>query len=155
VPEHLLERSQRVEVPAERAFGIYADALNLEPMTPPWLHFQVTTPGKIEMRAGALLDYRLRLHGWPIQWQTRIETWEPPHRFVDTQRKGPYALWEHTHTFEPDGEGATLIRDRVRYAIPFGPLGELAHLLFVRRDLRRIFDYRATAVDWALLGSNQ
>lgn len=153
--EHLLERSQRVEVPAERAFGFYTDALNLEPMTPPWLHFEVTTPGEIEMRAGALLDYRLRLHGWPIRWQTRIETWEPPHRFVDTQRKGPYALWEHTHTFEPDGEGATLIRDRVRYAIPFGPLGELANQLFVRRDLRRIFDYRATAVEWALLGSNQ
>ena len=133
--------------PAERAFALYADAHNLEPMTPPWLHFQVTTPGEITMAPGALLDYRLRLHGFPIEWTTRIESWEPPHGFVDTQLKGPYALWHHTHEFEPDGESATVIRDRVRYAIPFGPIGELANLLFVRRDLRRIFDYRAEAVE--------
>lgn len=145
--EYLLERSQRIEVPVERAFAFYGDALNLEPMTPPWLHFEVTTPGRIAMRAGALLDYRLRLHGVPIRWRTRIETWEPPRRFVDTQLKGPYSLWEHTHTFEADGEGATVIHDRVRYAIPLGPIGALANLLFVRRDLRRIFDYRATAVE--------
>jgi ligand-binding SRPBCC domain-containing protein len=147
VAEHVLERSQRVAVSAERAFGIYADAHNLEPMTPPWLHFQVTTPGEIRMEAGALLDYRLRLHGFPIRWTTRIETWEPPHRFVDTQLKGPYSLWHHTHEFEPDGEGATVIRDRVRYSIPLGPLGQLAERVFVRRDLRRIFDYRAEAVE--------
>lgn len=147
VAGHVLERSQRVEVPAERAFALYADAHNLEPMTPPWLHFQVTTPGEITMAAGALLDYRLRLHGIPIRWTTRIESWEPPHGFVDTQLKGPYSLWHHTHEFEPDGKGATVIHDRVRYAIPFGPLGELANLLFVRRDLRRIFDYRAEAVE--------
>lgn len=147
VAEHLLERSQRVEVPAEQAFGLYADAHNLEPMTPPWLHFQVTTPGEIRMAAGALLDYRLRLHGIPINWTTRIETWEPPHHFVDTQLKGPYSLWHHTHEFEADGGNATVIHDRVRYSIPFGPLGELAEKLFVRRDLRRIFDYRAEAVE--------
>lgn len=147
VAEHVLERSQRVAAPAEQAFALYADAHNLEPMTPPWLHFQVTTPGEITMAAGALLDYRLRLHGFPISWTTRIESWDPPHGFVDTQLKGPYSLWHHTHEFEPDGENATVIHDRVRYAIPFGPLGELANLLFVRRDLRRIFDYRAEAVE--------
>ena len=76
--EHVLQRSQRVPVAAERAFGFYADAVNLEPMTPPWLHFRVTTPGSIAMGAGALLEYRLRLHGFPIRWQTRIETCEPP-----------------------------------------------------------------------------
>ena len=81
-----------------------------------------------------------------MRWQTRIETWEPPTRFVDTQVKGPYSLWEHTHLFERDGDGATVIHDRVRYAIPLGPLGALAHRLFVRRDLERIFDYRAKAV---------
>ncbi len=78
----------------------------------------------------------------PVHWRTRIETWEPPVRFVDFQEKGPYSLWEHTHTFEEDGDGATVIGDRVRYAIPLGPLGDLAHRLFVRRDLERIFDYR-------------
>lgn len=150
MPEHLLERSQRIEVPIERAFAFYADALNLEPMTPPWLHFRVRAPSEITMQAGALLDYKLRLHGIPIRWQTLIETWEPPHRFVDSQREGPFALWEHTHTFEADGEGATVLRDQVRYKIPFGVLGELAHVFFVKRDLKRIFDFRAAAVaEWA------
>jgi ligand-binding SRPBCC domain-containing protein len=133
-------------MPPERAFDFYGDALNLEPLTPPWLHFEVTTPMPIEMGAGTLLDYKLRLHGVPVRWRTRIESWEPPHRFLDTQVRGPYSLWEHTHTFEPDGDGATAIRDRVRYAIRFGPLGALAHALFVRRDLERIFDYRQAAV---------
>jgi len=144
--EQLLERAQRVEVPIERAFDLYGDARNLEPMTPPWLHFEVTNPGEIEMRAGALLEYRLRLHGVPIRWRTRIEVWEPPHRFVDVQLRGPYSLWEHTHLFEAGGESETTIRDRVRYEIPFGPIGALADRLFVRRDLKRIFDYRAEAV---------
>jgi ligand-binding SRPBCC domain-containing protein len=142
---HLLERSQRVEIPIDLAFDFYTDALNLEPMTPPWLHFEVTTPGPIVLRAGTLLDYRLKLHGIPVRWQTRIETWEPPVRFVDTQARGPYSLWEHTHLFEQDGEGVTVIRDRVRYTIPLGPLGAAAHRLFVHRDLERIFDYRREA----------
>jgi ligand-binding SRPBCC domain-containing protein len=143
---HILEREQRVELPIARAFEFYADALNLEAITPPWLGFEVTPPAPVTMAAGALLDYRLRLHRIPVRWRTRIEAWEPPHRFVDAQLSGPYALWEHTHEFEPAGEKATLIRDRVRYAIPLGPLGELAHRLFVRRDVERIFDYRRDAV---------
>jgi ligand-binding SRPBCC domain-containing protein len=143
---HLLERQQRVELPVADAFEFYGDALNLEAITPPWLGFEVTTPGPVEMRAGSRLDYRLKLHRVPIRWRTRIEVWEPPLRFVDVQVSGPYALWEHTHEFEPMGEGATAIRDRVRYALPLGPLGNLAHRLFVRRDVERIFDYRRQAV---------
>lgn len=143
---HLLERSQRVPVPIEAAFAFYGDERNLEPLTPPWLHFEVTTPRPIAMAGGALLEYRLRLHGVPIHWRTRIDAWEPPTRFTDFQEKGPYSLWEHTHTFESDGDGATIIRDSVRYAIPFGPIGSLAHRLFVRRDLERIFDFRRDAV---------
>lgn len=143
---HLLRRSQRVEVPIDRAFAFYGDSRNLEPLTPPWLHFEVTTPGPLTLQPGALLDYRLKLHGVPIRWTTLIETWEPPLRFVDSQAKGPYSLWEHTHLFERDGDGATVIHDQVRYSIPFGPLGAIAHRLFVRRDLERIFDYRRDAV---------
>jgi ligand-binding SRPBCC domain-containing protein len=146
VKVHLLERSQRVDIPVERAFDLYADTRNLEPMTPPWLHFRLTGEVPVTMGAGALLHYALRLHGVPIRWTTRIETWSPPAGFVDTQLEGPYSMWEHTHVFEDDGEGATLIHDRVRYAIPLGPLGAIAHRLFVRRDLRRIFDYRAAAL---------
>jgi ligand-binding SRPBCC domain-containing protein len=143
---HLLERHQRIELPIERTCDFYSDARNLERITPPWLGFEVTTPGPIEMRVGTLIEYRLRLHRVPVRWRTRIEVWEPPRRFVDVQVRGPYALWEHTHTFEEDGPGATIIRDRVRYSIPFGPLGELANRLLVRRDLARIFDYRRDAV---------
>jgi len=143
---HILERRQRVELPIADAFGFYGDARNLERITPPWLGFEVTTPEPIEMEVGTLIEYRLRLHRVPVRWRTRITAWEPPHRFVDTQVRGPYSLWEHTHTFEEDGPEATIIEDRVRYSIPFGPLGELANRLLVQRDLRQIFDYRRDAV---------
>jgi ligand-binding SRPBCC domain-containing protein len=145
-PTHVLERSQRIELPAAEAFEFFADARNLERITPGWLGFSISTPGAIEMRAGTLIDYRLRLRGIPLRWRTRIDVWEPTRRFVDVQLRGPYALWEHTHTFIPDGDEAVVIADRVRYALPFGPLGELAHLVTVRRDLERIFDHRRGAV---------
>lgn len=151
-PVHILEREQRIGLPRERVFGFYGDALNLKAITPPWLGFEVTTPGPIAMGPGARIEYRLRLHGVPVRWQTRIAAWEPPLRFVDVQVRGPYSLWEHTHEFE-DEAGATLIRDRVRYALPLGPLGELAHRAVVRRDLARIFDYRHEAVAARLTGA--
>jgi ligand-binding SRPBCC domain-containing protein len=142
----VLERQQRIERPLGEVFPFYADAANLERITPPWLGFEVTTPKPIEMDVGALIDYRLRLHGIPVRWRTRIEEWRPPHRFVDAQLSGPYLLWHHTHTFEADGKNATILGDRVRYAIPFGPAGEFARALFVGRDLELIFDYRRDAV---------
>lgn len=142
---HLLERAQRLELPVERAFEFFGQARNLEAITPQWLGFRLISPEPIEMRAGTLIDYRLKLHGVPVRWRTRIEVWEPPERFVDVQLRGPYALWEHTHTFERDGDDAVVIGDRVRYALPFGALGDLLHG-FVRRDLERIFDHRARVV---------
>ncbi len=143
---HHLKLRQRVEAPIDRVFDFYTDTLNLKPLTPPWVHFQLTSPVPITMEAGTLLDYKLRLHGVPVRWRTRIETWEPPVGFVDTQVKGPYSLWEHAHVFEPDGGDATVVHDRVRYALPLGPLGAIAHRLFVRRDLERIFDFRRSAI---------
>jgi ligand-binding SRPBCC domain-containing protein len=131
-------------LPIEEVFDFYGDARNLEPLTPPWLHFEVTTPRPITLQEGTLLEYKLRLHGVPVRWQTLIDTWESPVRFVDIQLKGPYSLWEHTHLFEEDGD-TTVARDRVCYAMPLGPLGAVAHRLFVRRDLERIFDYRGKA----------
>jgi hypothetical protein len=97
------------------------------------------------------------VHGLPLRWRTRIEAWEPPVRFVDVQLRGPYSRWEHTHTFQADGANAVLIGDRVRYVLPLGPLGEIAHAALVKRDLKRIFDYRELAVGRALgelAGSN-
>jgi len=143
---HIIQRRQRVELPIDEAFAFYGDAHNLERITPPLLRFEVTTPAPIEMGVGTLIEYRLRLHRVPVRWRTRITAWEPPRRFCDTQIKGPYSLWEHTHTFTEDGPEATIIEDRVRYSIPFGPLGEIANRLLVERDLREIFDYRRDAV---------
>jgi ligand-binding SRPBCC domain-containing protein len=142
---HVLERSQRLPRPPGDVFPFFADAFNLEAITPQWLRFRVLTPAPVTMAPGTLLEYRLRLHGLPLRWLTRIEAWEPPVRFADAQVRGPYRLWHHTHSFEPDGDG-TVMRDRVRYALPLGPLGELAHAALVRRDLDRIFAFRQAAV---------
>jgi ligand-binding SRPBCC domain-containing protein len=151
VSERVLERTQRVELGREQTFELFADAFNLEALTPPLLRFRVLTPAPIELGVGTLIEYQLRLHGLPVRWLTRIEAWEPPRRFIDSQVRGPYELWHHTHEFEPDGDG-TLIRDRVRYRIGFGRLGELAHRAFVRRDLERIFDYRQEAIGRLITG---
>ena len=142
---HVLEREQVLGPPPGAVFPFFADARNLEAITPPLLRFRVVTPGPIEMGKGTRLRYRLRLHGVPIGWDTVIAAWEPPHRFVDVQTRGPYAIWHHTHAFAPH-DGGTRMRDTVRYAIGFGPLGELAHRALVQRDLDAIFDFRARAV---------
>jgi hypothetical protein len=91
-----------------------------------------------EVRQGTLLDYRLRLHGIPLRWQSEIAVWEPPERFVDRQTKGPYSMWVHEHTFD-ERDGGTLVGDRVDYAVPGG---RLVQKFFVAPDLQRIFRYR-------------
>ena len=146
MPLHTLHREQRLAGAPADVFPFFADAGNLEAITPPSLRFEIVTPRPIEMRVGALIEYRLRMRGVPISWLTRIEEWEPGVRFVDMQLRGPYALWHHTHTFEPDGAGGTIMHDTVRYALPGGPLGVLPHRLFVRAELERIFDFRAERV---------
>jgi ligand-binding SRPBCC domain-containing protein len=145
MPE-VLERSQRIPLSPEEAFAFFGDARNLERITPPWLRFRVVTPDPVQMGRGTLIRYRLRLHGVPVGWLTEIREWQPGVRFRDVQVTGPYALWDHTHTFEPDGNGGTVIGDRVVYEIPYGRLGEAAKALFVRRDVERIFDFRAREV---------
>jgi ligand-binding SRPBCC domain-containing protein len=136
-----LTREQILPGDPDVVFAFFADAFNLEAITPPWLRFGVVTPGPIHMAAGTLIEYRLRLHGVPVRWLTRIETWEPGRRFTDVQVRGPYRAWHHTHSFERHADG-TLVRDTVRYELPLGPLGRIAHAAFVRRDLERIFDFR-------------
>ncbi len=122
----------------EDVFPFFADAGNLESITPPWLKFGILTPLPITMHVGARIDYRLRLHGIPVQWQTGITAWDPPFRFVDEQLRGPYRKWIHEHTFTHRA-GGTDVLDRVRYAVPGG---WLTNLFFVQRDVRRIFEYR-------------
>ena len=133
-----LHREQWFPRPLDEVFAFFADAGNLEAITPPWLGFEILTPRPIAMRPGALIDYRLRLRGLPVRWRTEISLWQPPHRFVDEQRRGPYREWRHEHTFAAVDDG-TLVRDHVRYQVPGG---RLVHELFVRRDVARIFDFR-------------
>lgn len=141
-----LRRTQELEGTPEEVFPFFADAHNLEAITPPLLRFRVLTPRPIEMRTGALIEYRLRIRGVPIRWKTRIEEWSPSTRFVDRQLSGPYRLWHHTHDFEPLPGGRTLMTDTVRYSVGFGPAGALAQRLFVDRDVAAIFDYRASVI---------
>jgi ligand-binding SRPBCC domain-containing protein len=147
---HTIEREQVVPQDADQAFAFFADAFNLEAITPPWLRFRILTPRPIAMREGALIDYRLSLHRVPCRWHTRIDAWEPGRRFVDRQISGPFGVWEHTHTFEAV-RGGTLIRDHVVYRMPLGPLGEIGRRVLIGRDLERIFDYRREAIERLLV----
>jgi ligand-binding SRPBCC domain-containing protein len=142
---HVLEREQLLPAPLPRVAAFFADAGNLDFLTPPWLRFRILTPLPIEMRADARIEYQLRLAGVPLRWRTRIAKWDPPHGFVDVQERGPYALWEHSHHFRTV-DGGVLMADIVRYALPLGPIGALAHALGVRAVLAAIFDYRFARV---------
>lgn len=128
--------------PPDQVFPFFADAANLETITPPWLKFEIVTRAPVEMREGSLIDYRLRIRGIPVLWRTRIAAWEPPDRFVDEQLRGPYRQWIHEHTFEPK-DGGTLARDVVNYAVPFD---FLVHRRLVRPDIEHIFKYRSEAL---------
>ena len=144
--EHILESRQIVERPREEVFNFFADAANLERITPPELNFKIISAQPIDIKRGALIDYKLNLRGIPITWKTEITQWNPPHDFVDTALTSPYKQWIHLHTFETGGDGETIMKDLVRYRLPFEPLGDLAHW-YVRRELKYIFDYRRKTIE--------
>ncbi len=135
----------------QETFRFFADAANLQRITPEWLDFRILTPLPIEMKVGAELQYVIRLHGIPIRWRTVIDAWEPGVRFVDRQVAGPYRWWHHEHRFRAVAEG-TEVEDRVEYAAPFAWLTEP---LLVRRDLRRIFDHRSRAIVESCCGGRE
>jgi len=150
-PPRRIERSQLVPLSVEDSFAFFADAYNLEALTPPWLRFRILTPRPIPMQEGATIEYVLTTHRLPVRWLTEIVEWEPGRRFVDRQVEGPFRFWQHTHAFEERQDG-TMIRDTVLYRMPYGPLGAIAHRILVERDLERVFDYRRDAVDRLLGG---
>lgn len=150
---HRLYREQIVRKPLEEVFAFFERPENLDAITPPELGFHILTPSPIPMQHGTLIDYTIRLLGIPMRWTTYIAQYDPPHRFVDVQLRGPYSFWHHTHTFTPIDHTTTKIIDEVLYAIPFGIVGELAHVLWIRRTLDRIFRYRAKRIA-ELLGTH-
>jgi ligand-binding SRPBCC domain-containing protein len=135
-----LHREQLVPRPIHEVFEFFSRAENLQAITPEWLNFEILV-NPPPVRKGTLIDYKLRLHGLPLRWQSEVVEWDPPHTFVDVQVRGPYKLWHHTHRFVAEGN-STRIVDEVRYQLPFGMLGALAHRLMVRRDVEKIFSFR-------------
>jgi len=147
---YILRREQWIGRPIGEVFAFFADAQNLEKLTPPWVGFRILSMSTDSIQEGTIIRYRLRLHGIPVHWRTEICQWDPPHGFVDEQTKGPYRQWHHTHRFEAHGERTKMI-DEVQYALPFGVLGRIVHALKVRADVSGIFDYRRLQIE-ALFG---
>lgn len=143
--EHVLTRKLILDLPRETVFDFFADAGNLERITPPELNFQITAKQPIDIKKGTLIDYQLNLRGFPVKWQTIVAEWNPPNLFVDEALKSPYKQWIHRHTFTELAENKTLIEDEVKYRLPLAPFGDLAHW-FVRRELNYIFDFRQKIV---------
>lgn len=143
--EHILEAEQFIARPVAEVFKFFCDENNLEILTPEFLNFKVLGKSTPTIQEGTLIDYKLSLHGIPLRWRTKIESWNPENSFVDTQLKGPYKLWHHTHTFEAK-DGGTMAKDRVRFRLPFGPLGNFVVRVFVRRNVQKIFEYRTQKI---------
>ena len=134
--------------PLAEVFAFFGDAANLDRITPPWLGFRILTPLPLDLREGALVDYALSLRGVPVRWRTEIVAWDPPRRFVDVQKRGPYRAWRHEHLFTASEDG-TFVEDRVEYEV-LG--GRLVHALVVRGDLERVFRFRQERVRGLLGG---
>lgn len=144
--EYIFTTKQTLDLPREDVFEFFSNAENLEQITPPELGFNIITPLPIDIKKGALIDYRLSLHGFPIKWRTEITHWDPPFEFIDMQLRGPYKQWIHTHRFTEPAPGTTLMEDEVRYRLPFEPIGDIGKFL-VGGKIEKIFDFRRKAVE--------
>lgn len=143
--EEVYSTEQFIPEPPEKVFPFFAEAKNLEEITPSLLNFHIHKMSSPEIHEGTLIDYRLKIRGVPASWKTRIDEWHPPIRFVDNQLRGPYKLWHHTHEFIPFA-GGTLMTDRVRYKLPLGFAGWLAAGALVRGDVEKIFAHRRKVI---------
>ena len=147
-----LNLTQHIDAPLERVFDFFSKPENLAEITPSKLAFNIITPSPILMEKGTLIDYTIRLAGIPVRWRTLITFYDPPKKFTDEQIKGPYSFWHHTHTFKAVNGGVEM-KDIVRYVIPFGVLGRLLHFLWIKNDLKKIFDYRKQVINKVLVNN--
>lgn len=136
-----LFRRQLIPRPLGEVFAFFQDPKNLARITPKSLNFKNINPYPVEMKEGIHIFYQIKVKGIPIRWESVISKFDPPHLFIDEQVRGPYAFWRHIHRFQEE-EGGTVMEDEVTYALPWGPLGRMAHSLVVKKDLKSIFDYR-------------
>lgn len=153
---YLLGAEQVVPGTLDDVFAFFSNPENLARITPQAMRFEILTPLPIEMKPGTVIDYRIRVRGVPLKWRTLITDWSPPHRFIDEQTRGPYCVWIHEHTFEPHGNGQTLMRDRVRF-LSRGPkpLAHLLHRLVVNRDVQRVFEHRQRVLQQVFTSPHQ
>ncbi len=135
-----------------KVFQFFCDVKNLQRITPPGLNFKILTPLQVEILDGTMIDYQMSLFKIPFLWRSKISLWNPPFEFMDTQLKGPYNMWEHTHRFYEEN-GKTTIEDNVIYRLPLWPVGEVAYPV-VRAQLNRIFDYRLATIKQIFLSGN-
>ena len=144
---HVLKQTQTLPVSREKLWNFISVPQNLNEITPPKMAFKIVGEQPASAYAGLLLEYKVRIPvlGW-TSWLTEIKYVTQGYSFMDEQRVGPYKLWLHTHTLE-DVEDGTKMTDEIRYQIPFGPIGSIAHFFFVRRTLMQIFDYRREKLD--------
>ena len=141
-----LNKIQFINQPIDVVFNFFSKPENLALITPSKLAFKILTPTPITINKGTLIDYTIRLMRFPVHWRTLITKYNPPYEFVDEQIKGPYLFWHHTHTFKAVNGGSE-IKDKVRYSIPMGYLGQFIHKIWIKKDLEKIFEYRKAVID--------
>ena len=144
--EYTLEVKQFIQLPISEVFDFFSNPNNLELITPNNLKFTIKTESPIVMRLGLTIDYSLRIRGFPVKWTSLISEYNPPYNFIDEQVIGPYSKWHHEHKFIEKDKGTEII-DKIKYSLPFGYIGQLVHILFVKRDLEKKFNYRKKIIN--------
>lgn len=140
---HSLKSVQKLPISIEQAWDFFSSPKNLKTITPDYMGFEITSDtADQKMYPGIIISYIVKpVLNFPMEWVTEISHVNEPNYFVDEQRFGPYAFWHHKHFFKSI-DGGVEMTDIVDYKLPLGVFGEIAHVIFVRKKLQSIFDYR-------------
>ena len=143
---YTLKFKQKINRKIDEVYPFFSNPENLSYITPSRLNFRILTPLPIKMQKGQIIDYTITILGKKIRWRTIISEYEPSKYFIDQQLKGPYSKWDHTHIFKECKNGTMMI-DKVTYSIPLGIIGQLAHSIWGKAELNRIFNYRYDIIE--------